>query len=360
MSRARMRMRMGIGIGLGIAALLSTACERIVLGGQTATLEEGLEIIAVNHPNAAAVQPGATLVVEGAALRGLDRTFEEGTADAPSPGAAIVSDGGTVQILAGRIMAGTVEITRSDPSGPPSPVLLPFSLASALVARDSTIDIRGGSFVSSAFIGRIPVLLADAPVVTVSDSSLTLSGGQFLLGDNPGRGGPFPVTPTVLAARSRVSILDGDFSAGPVQLFSSQAVIRGGRFDRGLALGFRPPVLGFTPVPGGLDNVPRTPIVPAPGCTEIRGGSFALVGALEPGERLFLYGSFSLPPGPLTPPPGTPQTPGGRVFPDDQIPPIRIDGTLQDGTEAHFDLLLTPGAQAVLDPGAPDGPGCSS
>jgi hypothetical protein len=347
-------------VWLGVSVLLSSvfgasACDLVVRNGETIVASGG-PVRAALTANAAAVQPGGTLVVQDGTLIGRERTFVQGSAEPAPPGAAIVTEGGIVRISPGAVIQpGKVTVTPRDPAST-APVApdVPYRLAPALLGTMSTIEINAGSFSSSEQVGVVPGTLVDSPSVVVSDSSLTIRGGDFLLGaTGPRQAGRFPVTPSVLAARSQVTISGGSFASGTVQIFSSQTVITGGSFGRGVSLGLRPPPLGFTPIPvGGPFNPPLAPFLPAPGCTEIRGGSFAFVGVVEAGERVFIYGTnFNLPFGPVAPPPGPPSTPGGLAFPG-PIAQITLSGILLDGTFNTLRLLLSPGAQVVLDPGA--------
>jgi hypothetical protein len=348
---------------LASSIFCASACDIVVRNGETIVADGG-PVRAFLTSNAASVHPGGTLVVQNANLTGRDRTFEQASIDPAPPGAAIVADGATVQVMPGALVqAGKVMVTPRDPnSTAPVPPDVPYRLAPALLATSSSIAITGGSFSSSEQLGGSPGILVDSPSIAVSDSSLTIRGGQFMLGASPTRqAGRLPVTPSVLAVRSRVGISGGDFSAGTVQIFSSQTVITGGTFGRGLSLGLRPPPLGFTPIPVGPLNFPLTPLLAAPGCTEIRGGSFAFVGVVEAGERVFIYGTdFNLPFGPVTPPPGQPSTPGGPAFLGAPPTPIPLSGILLDGSATTLQLLLRPGAQVVLArPPLAGGPGCT-
>jgi hypothetical protein len=357
------------------------ACDFVVPSGQTTTIDSTVKTAGADKtPNAAEVQPGfpalqgspgqpaGTLIVRDAELQGHDRVFQESKDEPRPPGEAIVSRGGRVRIFSGKISAGNVQVMPRDPSAGPPP-RASYPLAPALSATtNSTIEIMGGTFTSSRLTGSVPILV-DAPAIAVSDSQLTITSGTFLLGDNPLRAArQLPVTPSVLAARSRVEISGGSFASGTVQLFSSQTVIRGGSFGRGVSLGLRPPPLGFTPIPNGPPNAPLVPILPAPGCTEIRGGSFPSassvvgVGVVEAGEVVFIYGSgFNLPYGPVPAPFGTPPAPGESVFANG-LTLIPLTGTLlMNSAPATFNLSLQPGAIVVLDPGTgPNPPSCAT
>ena len=368
MSKARLAFSAAVLVGM-------MACDFVVPGGQTTTIDSMVKTAGADKtPNAVEVQPGfpgqppGTLIVRDAVLQGHDRAFQESKDEALPPGAAIVSRGGRVRIFSGNVSAGNVQVMPRDPSADPPP-RASYALAPALSATtSSTIEIMGGTFTSSSLTGSVPILV-DAPAIAVSDSQLTITNGTFLLGDNPlRRAGQLPVTPSVLAARSRVEISGGSFASGTVQLFSSRTVIRGGSFGRGVSLGLRPPPLGFTPIPNGPPNAPLVPLLPAPGCTEIGGGSFPSapsvvgVGVVEAGERVFIYGSgFNLPYGPLAAPDGPPPAPGESVFANG-LTLIPLTGTLlMNSAPATFNLSLQPGAIVVLDPGTgPNPPGCAT
>lgn len=373
------RASVGSSVCLSLLSLvLAAGCDLVVGDGDLTVVGNGGAVFGSATPNAVTVQPGGLLGVEDAELIGRGRVITQGMSVPPSPGAALVSRGGGVLIVGGRLAGGNV-VVQSTTNGivnptpnslgnfeAPSasdfsaqgvvgiplsadPAVPPFGtmtrgplLAPALVAQGSAVAIEGGTLISSTMFG-FPEFYVQVPALVVNDSALLISGGEFRLGTV---GGPLQTTRVVAASFSDVEISGGHFGDGVVLLQNSRTRITGGRFDRGLGLG------NFVP----LRN--PQPLLVAPGCTEIRGGQFPSIAALGSAERVFIFGTnFNLPLGPVPIPPP-------RPLPDPLPPNVTVNptfatvsGTLEDGTVEDFVVGFANGpAQYFLV--APGSPGC--
>jgi hypothetical protein len=342
MTRARARV---------LAALLTIAagCDVVVESGQTVEPANRGSVWAVNSPNAVRVRPGGTLIVRDADLFGLGKVVTTIPAGPfPMPGAAIEASGGTVRIVKGRIAGGNVLVQvdpnsfpiPADPSSSPGemrfasmvgvPIANLASLAGALEAFQSTVEIAGGTLVGSSVFGRPNPYLSPFAVVSVFGGQLRILGGEFL----PATMVPPSPLPSggssVSALDAFVEISGGRFDAGPVVLAGANARITGGSFGSGLA------VNALIQIDPSLLPGPR--IVP---CYAIAGGSFSRIAVASP-DPVFIVGSqFNLPLGPVT----SPAPPPHRSAP---ALPVRLTGVLQDGTPIDLDLIAPPGTQVSL------------
>jgi hypothetical protein len=350
---------------LCIPLFATLACDIVVEGGQTTVLGNRGSVFAEKTPNAVTVRPGGTLVVEDADVFGRGQVLELRAQQAAQPGAGIVSDGGIVRVLAGTLSGGNVVFVESDPNAPALPPGPPTffgdTLAPALIASRSTVEIDGGTFVSSGTFGslgrRFPRVSA---TVSISDGQLQIRGGTFRPG--PRDDGFRIVTSPLRVERSSVEISGGSFDAGPVQLAFSQSRIRGGHFTGGLSIS------------GALRDLPPPfPATPPAGCTEISGGTFSpggpsrvsdaaargLVFVSGMNERLFFLGTgFNLPLGAVAVPPPiqitvpvpNPGRPSSTVVIEQPVP-VSLTGILADGSPLDITLLVDDGEVVLAAPG---------
>jgi hypothetical protein len=278
-----------LGLGFG------TACGRVVPAGETLTLSMGESVIgaqgADETPAQAAVRvdPGGTLRVLAADLRGGDSVVSKITT--PSPGAGIFAFAGDVDVSGGTVQGGSVVFTNG-PQG----------------------TLRG------------------ATGVKIASSALSVSGGQI-------RGGAAPPQGTrgngVVALASRVVISGGDIDS--VGLSQSRAILLGGRIGA-LVLS---PIFVFE----FFNPLLIDPIAPAPGqsssCVELRGGQVA--GPIFLTEAsLFVVGSrFNLPFGEVLPADPT------------ALEQIQLTGVLEDGSAIDVAIQRQGGTLQLLDSGPP-------
>jgi hypothetical protein len=322
-----------------LSVIFGSACELVVTDGQTATLGAADAVFAVLTPNAVRVQPGGTLVVEGADVVGRGVRVEALDAVPPDVlGPAVVSEGGFVRVRRGTLSGGNLLVVANDPATPPNPpqgspidlLLSPRPLPSALVATDSVVEIEGGTLVSGSQPGPTGAeRFFTLPALSLTRGELAIRGGEFLRGEEALSFFLIPPRVVVSALQARVAISGGSFD-GWVRLAGSQSRISGGQVGR-LVLG---PAL---PQPSG------------PGCTEIQGGGIATVLIISPDETLLILGTgFNQPLGlvPITAvsppdfPEGNPDTPSARV-----------SGVLADGRAFSLNVFTTTlDAKVVLAP----------
>lgn len=322
-----------------ISLLAAAACDLEAGPGQEIVLGNRGLALGVATPNAVAVRPGGSLVVEDADVLGRGIAVGSGAPPLPllEPGAAIVSNGGRVRVIQGQVSGGNVLLQVA-----PQSRLLGL-LAPALVATGgSTVVIEGGTllssgvfFASGGFGGNASF---DFPsTVSVRNSSLRVSGGSIGSGERQ----DLPPPPLIFAPsfarsldaeRSLVEITGGSFGPGRVQLRGSNSRIRGGQIAD----------LVLSPAPV---DVLGSPPIPVSGCTELRGGSVSGVTIIGAGERLIVFGSgFNLPLGSVAVPgPATVST-------------VALSGTLEAGNAFAFLVGVASGASVSL--AAPGSPGC--
>jgi hypothetical protein len=292
-------------------------------------------VVAFQTQNAVQVRPGGLLIVQDADLTGRGRAIEQGDRFQPPAGEAIFAEGGFVRIVAGRIGGGNVLVSAQDPNTPPPPEPpgsgVPFNsrirprLASALFARDSVVEIEGGTLISSGAFGLNEDFARESAVAVVG-SQLRIRGGTFQRGPAPSPGGS-----ALSVFDSDVEISGGAFTAF-VSLVGSRSQILGGQFSNdGLSLGLSTFVL-LTPQ--------------GPGCAEIRGGSLRALTLNNSQESAFIAGTgFNVPLGPLP-------------IPDlGQSVRMQLTGTLADGTPLDVALSAIPGSRVTLI--APGAVGCT-
>jgi hypothetical protein len=306
--RLRSSLRfMSIGLCLSAAA-----CDLEVKEGDTVVLSnDGFVLGSFPAPGefsarpAAQVHPGGTLIVEDASLLGGNtRVGSPETLRFASP--AIVAQGGTLRIQNGLIRGGEVAFTRQ---------LNTFvGGAPAVDATDTRIEMTGGTLSGGPAGEFLPAESSGGSAtggvgLVASASDVQIRGG--VLRPGPGTSEAVATFGPPLAAfllDSTFDVSGGDFRAGTLRLLGSRGRITGGRFARVDAV-------------GGTDA-----------CLEIRGGSVAELRA--DGSSVFLFGSsFSMPEGPVT---GS--SPGD---------PVRVAGTLEDGSPLDVELVLL-GESAVI------------
>ncbi len=214
-------------------------------------------------------------------------------------------------------------------------------LAPALSTTLSSVEIEGGTFVSSSIFGVPNPYLPGGGIVQVVGGRLRMRGGEILRGTimppSP-LAGPEGLSGSSLSAvAAEVEIAGGNFDAAPVLLAGSRARITGGRFGAGLVVSNLLPIGAL-----GIATPAR--------CYEIRGGSFSSIG-INGADPVFLVGVFNLPPGPVTSP-----SPGHGRFPPS--PPLALSGVLEDGSSIQASLTAPPGTNVTLAP--PGAAGCGS
>jgi hypothetical protein len=320
------------------------ACDLEVPSGQTTVLGSGVMVAGVNTPNGVVVREGGILIVEGADVSGRSGVFEEFDDILVPPGAAIVSDGGSISVVDGRVSGGNAFFVPNDPNTPaivPPGGGLPVrrQIPPAIVATRSVVDIAGGQVTSGGAFGGPPMVetFARAPAVSATASDVRIRGGEF----RAGPGLTFRIT-VFRALESDVQISGGSFM-GFANLAGSRSRISGGQV-RWLMLGF----FG--------DLADPNPRVNSSGCTEIHGGSLSTVSMLVPSETLFVFGTeFNHPLGRL---PITNVSRPGFSGPGTMPPSAEVTGVLADGTPLDLDVFAESlPANVVL--AAPGTPGCA-
>ena len=278
-----------LGLGFG------TACGRIVGSGETLTLSMGETVMGAQGADemaaeaAVRIDPGGTLRLVAADLRGGDSVVSKITT--PSPGPGVLGLGAEVDVSGGTIRGGSVIFTNG-PQG----------------------SLRG------------------ATGVKLAAGWLSVSGGQIRGGAAPPQGTPGN---GVVALASRLTISGGDLDS--VGLSQSRAFVLGGRLGA-LVLS---PIFVFDFFNPLLIDPIAPPSPSAESCVELRGGQVHGPIVLNEGSLFVVGSSFSLPFGEV--PAADPGAPGE----------IRLTGILETGDAIDVSIRRDAGRLILLDSGPP-------
>ena len=272
-----------------LALGLGTACERVVLPGETLTLAMGESLVGAPGDDqtpgrpAVTVQSGGRLDVVAADLRGGAALTNQVPGNA-RPGQGIFASGGQVNVAGGTVQGGSVVVL-----GEPGP-------------------FRGGN---GAEVAR---------------GLLTIRGGQLRGGDAPPPGQPGD---GVQATESNVLIFGGDIDS--LSLSASNAFVFGGRIGRlSIATIFNfDALLSFTPFP--------SEVVFRPSCLDLSGGQIQGPIVITLGNLFITGSSFNLPFGPVPAPPDLAT-----------VQQIRLTGVLADGSPIDVEIQRRGGALQLV------------
>jgi hypothetical protein len=306
------------------APFVAAGCDLVAMDGQTLVASGRGSVYgsggnALQPPvSAVRVMPGGTLIVQDADMYGGGILVE--SVDQPLYGVAasgILADASLdpgrpaprVRVVNGLVQGGSVVLQ--------VPVNSYDAPGAALDVFGADLEISGGLMRGGGLVSTVPgdTLLPDlaGAALFAQDSAIRVTGGTFELGTvsplDPTAG--VATSPTFIALDSDVEIRAGEFNEG-ILLEDGSARIFGGRA--------------------------RMLVLTSPtqqGCSELRGGSFALLGVVDTEVRVF----------------------GTELALSANGATSRLLGRLEDGSPLRMDVLqIGSGRVTLVSPGSPGCP----